>query len=378
MFFHRIISLTIGIRLLRHLHAPLLSALRGMRALRTANHRIASAALCHRRYAADAPPHDEVSKAFQTIGATQGTPFAELKKRYLQLAKEHHPDVQRSAGSEKTSTVHMSSINEAFDVLTRANKAGTLPKGNHSGRQASQQQPHGFSGFQNGGFPESGYQPIWEDMPPEFYESMWHEMQEDFQQSRKKWDAQKSYGMDEGEFSNHGNRGNDHRRHPKYEKKKPEPQASTTTWKSSDLDALQNMYQDGRSFEFIANALGKKKDEVVDEFNRWCHDQNQGRHSRGGRGGSRGRGRGGRGRQDNLYASMEYDDIADAFYDPEAFDEFGEPLEVQFFTDMDDVHPFMGKHSMHRGGRGGRGKHAPPRNPQHHFHRGGGKPRYQR
>ncbi|CUG87832.1 DNA-J protein, putative [Bodo saltans] len=349
-------------------------------------HRFVVALQTSRRFSTDAPPHEEVTKAFKTLGSTQGTQFADLKKRYLHLAKEHHPDV--SSSSAKSSTVQMSSINEAFDVLSRANKAGTLPKagGSSASSGARTATPHGFSGFQNG-FPESGYQPIWEDMPPEFYESMWSEMQEDFQQNRKKWDASKAYGMDESDFpyhnhQNQGRRGGEGRKPPQYERKKqqePQQAQTTTTWKSSDLDALQNMYQDGRSFEFIANALGKKKDEVVDEFNRWCNDQNSVRNNRG-RGGNRGRGRGGRGRPENMYASMDYDDIADAFYDSEAFDEFGEPLEVQFFTDMDDVHPFMGKHSMHRGGRGGnnnRGRHGPPRNTQNHFHKGG-KPRYQR
>lgn len=347
-----------------------------------------------RRCNADAPSHDDVTKAFKTLGSTQGTAYQDLRKRYLHLAKEHHPDVQAQSGATNKHA-QMSSINEAFDVLTRANKAGTLPKAagsagastsNRSAAGARSHNPHGFAGFQ--GFPESSYQPIW-DMPPEFYESMWHEMQDDFQQSRKQWDSRKAYMMDDDDFNaahhNHNNRPRgEHRKGPQKEQQQA---SSTTTWKQSDLDALQNMYQDGRSFEFIANALGKTKDEVVEEFNRWCHEQNNVRqHNRGG-GPGRGRGYRGRsrGRHENMYATMDYDDLADAFFDPEAVNEFGEPLEVQFFTDMDaGVHPFSGKHSMHRGG-GGRGqgrKHNPPRH--HSPHRGGGggsnngKPRYQR
>ncbi|KAG8345624.1 hypothetical protein TRVL_03557 [Trypanosoma vivax] len=42
-----------------------------------------------------------------------------------------------------------------------------------------------------------------------------------------------------------------------------------TTWPDADLQAMVNMYQDGKSFDFIANALGKQTSEVIKEFNLW-------------------------------------------------------------------------------------------------------------
>lgn len=319
----------------------------------------------------NAPADEEVSRAFKTLGVPKGAPFADLKRKYLHLAKEHHPDVQ--SASNKNSTENMSSINEAYDVLSRAHKAGTLPTGStHHPRT-----PHSSAGAY-------GYQPIWEDMPTEFYEGMWAEMQHDFQQQqqrqdRRRWDPRRAFMMDDDDegYRPENHQQSSERRKPPREgpnDHRKDQRATTTTWKASDLDALTNMYQDGRSFEFIANALGKTKDEVVVEFNRWCNDQSKGQRGRGGyRGARRGSGRG---RASSMYSAMDYEDIADAFYDPEAFNEHGEPLEVHFFTNVDDdVHPFVGTHSMHRGGRGGGRRHAP----RHSRGRGGGgPPRYQR
>ena len=45
-------------------------------------------------------------------------------------------------------------------------------------------------------------------------------------------------------------------------------------WSDSERNALANMYSEGKSFEFIANALGRERAEVLDEYNNVLHMAN--------------------------------------------------------------------------------------------------------
>jgi hypothetical protein len=120
------------------------------------------------------------------------------------------------------------------------------------------------------------------------------------------------------------------------------------------VNALVNMYKDGKSFGFIANALGKAESEVLTEFNRWCDGQPfKHKHVQHNRHRGRGRGSWQRGVPEQFYSNGHHHDMEEAFYDPEAFSEDGEPLEVHFFSGGDSHHAFTGKPFMHRGGHGG-------------------------
>lgn len=352
---------------------------------------------------APAPSSEEVRKALDVLRCPASATFAEVRKKYLDLAKLHHPDVAGNAASSSASS--MSAINEAYEVLQRANKAGCLPlKAHHQGgssQQASSSSHHGNSGeyydFQYNPYTQSStsdsYEPMWE-ASPEVYEAMWQHMQEQggmFPGSGSFYPGEFSEfgGRFPGRQSKHGDRRRRHQRGEDSHKAHPrkgsdggpssEGAASGTTsgganqqaektckWNDDELKALRNMYQDGKSFEFIANALGKKQADVVGEFNRWYKSQSQPnrkshqQHRRPQQ----------RGAPGDFYSAMPpYADVEEAFYHPDAFDEFGEPLDAHVYYDIDPFddddeinfagapRPYReGQHFMHRGGGGaGRG-----------------------
>lgn len=334
--------------------------------------------LLQRYSSTESPSADEVRRSFGTLGLPATTSYADTRKKYLELAKAHHPDV---AGGSKGTSSHsnMSAINEAYDVLSRAHKAGLLHQ--HSSHSSSSGGASGPSAFHDSGYGsyEDVYHPAWEEMPPEYYEAMWEQMRAANSERNGPFDSEfhAAFRPDRG---GHGRRGRGRsqqreRQHTQPPQEEP-PKKRSTTWSDEDLTALKNMYQDGKSFEFIANALGKKQPDVVAEFNRWYSDQQSEGSRRQPRHHHHSKRRQHFGTPQDMYAAMGDDfDVEDAFYAQDAFDENGVPLEVHMYYDIADEgpQPYGGQHFMHRGGRGGRGGHRGG-------HRGGfrGKPRYQR
>ncbi|TPP42792.1 DnaJ domain family protein [Leishmania donovani] len=175
-------------------------------------------------------------------------------KRYGDLAKEHHPDVSNSSAA--SSTNRMTDINNAYNTW-----GIRLLASSYYSKQ------------------DSAYQPWYEDMDPLMYELMWEEMRrqneedgfvrnmhvEAFYRANDRWRPprgnasarpRQSSGSCDGRQSHAGKKS-----------------SSSTTWPEEQVKAMVNMYQDGKSFEFIANALGKESAAaVLEEFNRWSSD----------------------------------------------------------------------------------------------------------
>lgn len=72
----------------------------------------------------DTSPSDgarRMAEAFQVLGLESGTPREEVRKRYRQLVREHHPDRYATMGEEmqKTATRRFQAIQEAWEYLDR-------------------------------------------------------------------------------------------------------------------------------------------------------------------------------------------------------------------------------------------------------------------
>lgn len=312
------------------------------------------------RLQSSTPSNDEICKAFKCFDLPRSAPFADIRKKYITLAKEHHPDVKGGANSKNQT---MASINESYDVLSRAHKAGSLGQGTSSSSQGAQSSSsYGYGTGRPNVDPNEyhqefyEYQPLWDDLPPEFHEAMWQQMRHGdmggmpqdhgFQAQRRHHKHQRQHQRQQSsQNQSNGSTNNKSQR-------KEEPPKKSVTWPEADLQALCNMYQDGKSFEFIANALGRKQPDVVAEFNRWYNDnkkpqhRNQNQH----RNGNKKRRPNVMG-YDGPWPQMEFEDIGE-YLDP---DEYGDPIDAGMYYDVDEgAQPFSsGKHYMHRGGRGG-------------------------
>lgn len=226
------------------------------------------------------PSEDEVRKAYEVLGATPTGSYSEAKKRFMDLAKQHHPDVASGNGAKTDST--MADLNNAYSIVSRFHKSGrTLSTHPSAG-------PSEFSSRYSGGgrhqnyysSQDSAYQPWHEDIDPLMYEMMWEEMRRQNEEEGGRV-AEGYYGFAEEDIPNgsYRPRRQHQPQHPRQQghsndgnKTTDNKPTKTTTWPEADLQALVNMYQDGKSFEFISNALGKDTANVLSEFNRWSND----------------------------------------------------------------------------------------------------------
>ncbi|RNF10877.1 hypothetical protein TraAM80_01261 [Trypanosoma rangeli] len=309
----------------------------------------------------EVPTEQEVRNAYAALGVTASAPFQDVKKRYVELAKQHHPDV--NGGNENNAATRMVNINNAYATLTRFHKAGgAMPNGSQASSSGSNQSYYTTQ--------DEPYQPWHEDLNPLIYEMMWDEMRRQAnsdafahaaaagggQESRRRQSRRHHDRQQGSETPRDGQKkayGDNNRRHPKGGNSR-----KTTSWPDADVQAMVNMYQDGKSFEFIANALGKQTVEVVSEFNRWSEDKKRSlrpaqRRSRG-------------------YYYAESPDI-----DFTEFDEFNDPFGYDIGDDSEhmdpdddsfdgDVMPFSNGHYMNgyrpwRGSGSGRGRHGSSR-----------------
>ncbi|ORC84338.1 uncharacterized protein TM35_000461570 [Trypanosoma theileri] len=330
--------------------------------------------LQQRHTASQMPSEEEVRSAYAALGVATSSPFQDVKKRYVELAKQHHPDVNN--GSAGDASKRMVNINNAYATISRFHKAGGVLSGGSRPSQNNKNSNNSYAYYTSSDEP---YQPWHEDLNPLIYEMMWDEMRrqaeseayargppyeskrrQNYQQQNhhnhnhnhqqpQQKQQQQQHGSDtsrSGQKKPH----NDNRRRPKNSTPR-----KTTTWPDADLNAMVNMYQDGKSFDFIANALGKKTPDVVAEFNRWSDDNRRSSHP------TQRRPRG------YYYAEspdIDFTDFAEDLEDPYGYgfdeNEYVDPEEV--FFDGGAI-PFNGGHYMsgHRprrgGGGGGRGRY---------------------
>lgn len=85
---------------------------------------------------------------YEVLGVSKSANADELKKAYRNLARKHHPDVDKSLGAE----TKFKEINEAYQVLSDPQKKGAYDQYGHSAFEPGAGGGAGPGGFGNGGY----------------------------------------------------------------------------------------------------------------------------------------------------------------------------------------------------------------------------------
>jgi molecular chaperone DnaJ len=88
---------------------------------------------------------------YEVLGVSQTSSADDIKGAYRRLARQHHPDVNPGDGEAEN---RFKEINEAYEVLSDANKRARYDRYGHAGVGSGTQSPSdfGFGGFGAGGF----------------------------------------------------------------------------------------------------------------------------------------------------------------------------------------------------------------------------------
>ena len=87
---------------------------------------------------------------YEVLGVPRTAPEADIKKAYRQLARKYHPDVAEDKAAAEN---HFKEINEAYEVLSDAQKRANYDRFGHAGDQG---------GFGSGGFAAEGFGDIFD------------------------------------------------------------------------------------------------------------------------------------------------------------------------------------------------------------------------
>ena len=98
---------------------------------------------------------------YKTIGVKKSTPYANIQKAYRKLAREFHPDVNKSSEAE----ARFKAINEAYEVLKDSDKRAKYDRYGAAWRQMEQQGGGGLHGFDFGDFAGLNYSKNPKDLP---------------------------------------------------------------------------------------------------------------------------------------------------------------------------------------------------------------------
>ena len=80
---------------------------------------------------------------YQVLGVDRGATDEQIKKAFRRLARQYHPDVNKSADAE----TQFKEINEAYEVLSDQEKRSVYDRFGHAGPQAGFGGYGDFSGF---------------------------------------------------------------------------------------------------------------------------------------------------------------------------------------------------------------------------------------
>ncbi len=93
---------------------------------------------------------------YEILGVSRNATQEEIKKAYRRLARQYHPDINKSPDAEE----RFKEINEAYEVLSDAEKRAAYDRFGHAATQGAGM--GGFGGF--GGFGDMGFGSIFEDL----------------------------------------------------------------------------------------------------------------------------------------------------------------------------------------------------------------------
>jgi curved DNA-binding protein len=90
----------------------------------------------------------EFTDYYKTLGVKKSASHADIQKAYRKLARESHPDINKSSGAED----RFKAINEAYEVLKDSDKRAKYDQYGAAWKQMEQQGGGGLHGFNFGDF----------------------------------------------------------------------------------------------------------------------------------------------------------------------------------------------------------------------------------
>jgi molecular chaperone DnaJ len=101
---------------------------------------------------------------YETLGVDRNASDDDLKKAYRKLARQHHPDLQNGDQQKKVSEEKFKEVNEAYEVLSDAEKRRRYDMFGHAGTQ------QGFGGgFEGFDFGRGGFSDVFNDIFEDFF-----------------------------------------------------------------------------------------------------------------------------------------------------------------------------------------------------------------
>lgn len=85
---------------------------------------------------------------YDILGLSKGAPVDEVRKAYRRLARQYHPDVDKSPGAE----ARFKEVNEAYQTLSNPQKKQAYDQFGHAAFDQTAGFGQGFGGFDFGGF----------------------------------------------------------------------------------------------------------------------------------------------------------------------------------------------------------------------------------
>ncbi|MCI1958497.1 MAG: molecular chaperone DnaJ [Clostridia bacterium] len=99
---------------------------------------------------------------YEVLGLQKGASESDIKRAYRKMAKKYHPD--NNPGNEKQAEEKMKEVNEAYEVLSNADKKAAYDQYGHAAfEQGGMGGAGGFGGF-NGGFSTGDFSDIFGDI----------------------------------------------------------------------------------------------------------------------------------------------------------------------------------------------------------------------